>query len=216
MNREVKLSEAVGRLLSDENKDKSLGEIGDDLSNYLVQIKDLVDSGKVTYNGLTQEISKYLNGNEVPKPGSVSQLLLGCVEGEDWCPVTEKEEDVSFFYDPDSKKFIPISSIPSLISVRNYAIIYISGDPREIDIDSLQELEVKGFQKMKIRYRGIADSVYTEINISNLEKHIAGLSKRNISNESVDTKINTFMSISFLVIILVIIFYMKNHHVPSK
>lgn len=216
MNRSVKLSEAVGRLLSDENRDKSLGEIGDDLSDYLVQIQHMVNEGKITYNGLTQEISKYLDGSDAPKPGSISQLLLGCVEGEDWCPMSGKVEGVSFFYDPDSQRFVPISIVPQKISPRDYAIIFLSGDPRDVDIDSLKELEAKGFQKVKIRYRETSEAFYKEIDISNLEKYITRLSKKSIINENEETKINTFMSISFLIIILIIIYYMKNNRVPTK
>ena len=214
MNRGVKLSEAVGKLLSVENKDKSLGEIGDELSGFLIEIKEMVDAGKITYNGLTQEISKYMDSSEVPKPGSVSQLLLGCIEGEDWCPLREKENDVSFFYDPDTQRFVPVSGSES--TKGNCAVIYLSGDPRDIDVDSLKELEDKGFQKMKIRYRGIADSIYKEIDITNLQKYISRLSRHTIIEESEGNKFNTFMSIVFLVVILIILYYMKNHRVPTK
>ena len=41
----VKLSEAISKLLSEENKNKSLGELDDELSEYMVEIKELSESG---------------------------------------------------------------------------------------------------------------------------------------------------------------------------
>ncbi len=205
---EVKFSEAIGALLSEDNKDKSLGEIGENLSDYLIQIKDLVESGKITYSGLTEEISKYMDSEEIPKPGSVSQLLLGCVEGEDWCPLHEKPADVSYFYDPEKQNFVSISGEDGPNSTESYAIIYLSGDPREIDIDSFKELEEKGFQKVKIRHRDISDALYKEIDITNLERYISSISREGDK----ENNINGIMSVSFLIIILIILYYMKNTH----
>ena len=41
-------SRIVKRLLSEENKDLLLGEISEDLEQYIADIKNLVDSGSVT------------------------------------------------------------------------------------------------------------------------------------------------------------------------
>ncbi len=43
MSSKIKLTDAIGKLLSEDNRDKTLGEIGEDLSGYLVEIKDMVN-----------------------------------------------------------------------------------------------------------------------------------------------------------------------------
>jgi hypothetical protein len=201
----IKLSEALAQLLSDDNKDKSLGEIGEDLSDYLVQIKEMVEKGDITYSGLTEEISKYLDRKENPKPGSVSQLLLGCVDGDDWCPLNEKDNDVPFFYDEEKGKFLPVTDDLHPKNKDTYAILYMNGDPREVDLHSFKDIGEKGFRRVKIRHKDVSDSVYREMDITNLEKYIRKLTP--IKTNSQD-QLNTFMSVSFLILILFIIYYL--------
>lgn len=210
---DVKLSEAIAKLLSEDNKDKSLGEISEDLSDYLVQIKEMVEKGVITYSGLTEEISKYIDRGEIPKPGSVSQLLMGCVEGEEMCPLNEETIDVTFIYDTETQKFVSISSVDTPANQDVYAILYLTGDPREVDVDSFRELESKGFEKVKIRHKDVSDSSYREVSIENLERYIKLSSLVSKSGESQEHNLGTFMSICFLVIVLFILYYMKNGNV---
>ena len=42
-------SRIVRRLLSEENKDKLLGEISEELEQYVADIKNMVDAGTITY-----------------------------------------------------------------------------------------------------------------------------------------------------------------------
>lgn len=205
--RDVKLSEAIAKLLSEDNKDKSLGEIGEDLSDYLIQIKEMVEKGDITYGGLIEEISKYIVQGEIPKPGSVSQLLLGCIEGEEFCPLNEEKEDVTFIYDTETQKFVSISSVDTPANRDVYAILYLTGDPREVDIDSFRDLETKGFEKIKIRHKSVSESSYREVSIENLERYIKLVNK---TGEVTEHNLGTFMSICFLVIVLFILYFMKN------
>lgn len=210
---DVKLSEAIAKLLSEDNRDKSLGEIGEDLSDYLVQIKEMVEKGEITYSGLTEEISKYIDRAEIPKPGSVSQLLMGCVEGEEMCPLNEEKTDVTFIYDTDSQKFISISGVDTPSNRDVYAILYLTGDPREVDVDSFRDLESKGFEKVKIRHKDVSESSYREVSIENLERYIKLSTLASKGGEAREHNLGTFMSICFLVIVLFILYYMKNGNV---
>ena len=209
-NRKIKLSEAISQLLSTDNRDKSLGEIGEDLSDYLIQIKDMVENGEITYSGLTEEISKYFGDGENPKPGTVSQLLLGCVDGEGICALTEKASDVSFFYDQEQGRFVSIDEKDSPSNRDTCAVLYMNGDPREVDLHSFKEIGEKGFEKVKIRHKDVSESIYKEINISNLKKYIKRLTPR--PETTYDEKINTFMSVCFLVLVLCIIYFVRNQN----
>jgi len=201
----INISEAVAKILSEDNKTKGLAEVNDELSGYLKDIKKLVEEGKITYGGLKEEISKYITKENMPKPGSVSQLLLGCMEEEEgWCPLTKEEtsSEVSFIYDNETQRFV--SLVEEEGDEKNKtATIYLSGDPREIDIDALSELEKIGFKKAKIKHRDVSETTYKELNIRNLEKYIVS------KTSSKDIGSNNFMALSFLVVLLLIIYYLK-------
>jgi len=205
MSSKIKLTDAVGKLLSSDNRDKTLGEVSEDLSGYLIQIKDMVKKGEITYNILMEEISKYVENGETPKPNTVAQLLLGCVEGDEWCPLDRTENEVPFYYDFEHKKFISISDKDNPVNDDTYAIIFLTGNPKDLDISSFEYLAEQGFEKLKIKFKDVSDSVYKELVIGDLERHI----RKNTKREGND-KVALFMSISFLLIVLVIIFYIRN------
>ena len=120
-------SRIVGRLLSEENKDKLLGEISEDLEQYIADIKNMVDSGTITYDKLRYEISNNLNITEDQRPGSVAQMLLGCID-EESCPMRQEEVlDIPYFYDKEQKKIIPMTKISNSFTSDSYAVIYITG-----------------------------------------------------------------------------------------
>jgi len=204
MQNDIKLSDAIARLLSQDNKDKSLGEIGEDLSEYLVQIKELVERKEITYGGLMEEIYKYIDKDEIIKPNSVSQLLLGCVEGDQWCFFNSKDSEISFFYDTEKQSFVSLSGKDTPDDKDTYAVLFLSGDPRNIDIESFKNLEEKGFQKVKIRFKSVSDSEYREISIQDLVQYIEKNEKK---NEQQTPNNNFFMTMSFLLVILAIVFY---------
>jgi len=165
-------SRIVRRLLSEENKDKLLGEISDELEQYVADIKNMVDAGTITYDQLRDEISKNLNIDDNPKPGSVAQMLLGCID-EESCPMRQEQVlDIPYFYDKDQKKIIPMTRLDSSINSDSYAVIYITGNPDDISIDSLKELETKGFSKLKIMYKKSVRSKYRTMNIENLNMYM--------------------------------------------
>lgn len=209
MSSRIKLTDAIGKLLSEDNRDKTLGEVGKDLSDYLVQIKEMVKNGDITYSVLMEEISKYIEKGKVPKPNTVAQLLLGCVEGDEWCPLDRVENEVFFYYDSESKKFVSISTEDTPKNEETHAVVFLTGEPKDIDMSSFQNLEEKGFEKLKIRFRDVSDSVYKELLIKDLEKYI----KINEKRKNLD-KTSIFMIISFLFIITIIIFYLK-HSKPT-
>lgn len=165
-------SRIVRRLLSEENKDKLLGEISEDLEQYIADIKNMVDAGTITYDQLRDEISKNLNISQEQRPGSVAQMLLGCID-EESCPMRQEEVlDIPYFYDKKEKKVIPMTRINSSITNDSYAIIYITGSPSDISIDALKELEENGFNKIKIMYKKSTKSRYKTFNIENLNSYM--------------------------------------------
>lgn len=165
-------SRIVRRLLSEENKDKLLGEISDELEQYVADIKNMVDAGTITYDQLRDEISKNLNIEDNPKPGSVAQMLLGCID-EESCPMRQEEVlDIPYFYDKEQKKVIPMTRINSSITNDSYSVIYITGTPSDISIDALKELEENGFTKIKIMYKRNTKSKYKTFNIDNLNLYM--------------------------------------------
>lgn len=165
-------SRIVRRLLSEENKDKLLGEISDDLEQYIADIKNMVDAGTITYDQLRDEISNNLNITEDQRPGSVAQMLLGCID-EESCPMRQEEVlDIPYFYDRDQKKIIPMTRINSSITNDSYAVVYITGSPSDISIDALRELEENGFSKIKIMHKKSTKSKYKTFNIDNLNLYM--------------------------------------------
>ena len=162
-------SRMITKLLSEENKDKLLGEISDDLEQHIADIKNMVDSGSITYDQLREEISKNINLRTEHQPGSVAQMLLGCID-EESCPMRQEEiMDVPFFYDKDNKDVIPITQISSSISPESNAVIYITGSPSDVSMDCIQKLQDKGFTKIKIMYKKSSRSKYRTFNISNIQ-----------------------------------------------
>lgn len=208
MSSKIKLTDAIGKLLSEDNRDKTLGEIGEDLSDYLIEIKDMVKSGDITYNVLMEEISKYIGHGQIPKPNTVAQLLMGCGEEDVWCPLDESDNEVSFYYDSEGKRFVSISEENEPINSDTYAVVFLTGNPKDLDISSFESLASKGFEKLKIKFKNVSDSVYKELEIGDLEKHI----RRNTKSQPGD-KISMFMSISFLLVVLVVVYYIRNSYV---
>lgn len=165
-------SRIVGRLLSEENKDKLLGEISEDLEQYIADIKNMVDAGTITYDQLRDEISKNLNIRQEQRPGSVAQMLLGCID-EESCPMRQEEVlDIPYFYDKEQKRVIPMTRINSSIADNSYAVVYVTGSPTDISIDALKELEDNGFNKIKIMYKKSTKSKYKTFNIDNLNLYM--------------------------------------------
>lgn len=165
-------SQIVRRLLSEENKDKLLGEISEDLEQYIVDIKNLVDSGVITYDRLRDEISRSLDIHEDPRPGSVAQMLLGCID-EESCPMRQEEVlDVPFIYDKDNESVIPLTRIQQNVTDSSYAIVYVTGKPSDVSIDALKTLENSGFKRIKIMYKPTTKSKYKSFNIDNLQLYM--------------------------------------------
>ena len=191
----VKLSDAVAKLLTDENKDKNLGEVSEELNRYLIEIKDLVESNEISYD----EIQKHMDIGENTAPGSVAQLLMGCVN-ETECPLQKEQAvDISFVYDHKLDKIIPLTNVTGPVTEESYCIIYINGDPESIKIQSLLELERMGFQKIKIKHKKPNDSVYNVIDIGDIQKVIN-------KNQNVSSKGSIIIAI-FLVMLLLLYLY---------
>ena len=171
-NNVQKLTDAVGKLLTEENKDKSIGEISKELNEYLIEIKDLVESNEISYDVLKDEIRKHMDFDKSVKPGSVAQLLIGCVQGES-CPLhKEPAQDVSFIYDNKQHKVVPLTKYSNPISEESYCILYINGDPNEIKVEALRKLEEFGFDKIKIRHKRSSERKYRTLDIKNIDNYI--------------------------------------------
>jgi hypothetical protein len=167
----VKLSDAVSKLLDEDNKNKSLGEVSEELNTYLIEIKELVESNEISYDTLKDEIKKHVQTKDSIKPGSVAQILVGCINDE--CPLhKETAEDVSFIYDSKSHTILPLSKYSNPLSRDSYAVLYINGDPTQIKVEALKTLENLGFQKLKIKHKAVNESSYKTMNIENISKYI--------------------------------------------
>jgi hypothetical protein len=190
-------SRIVGRLLSEENKDKLLGEISEDLEQYIADIKNMVDSGTITYDKLRDEISNNLNITEDQRPGSVAQMLLGCID-EESCPMRQEEVlDIPYFYDKEQKKIIPMTKISNSFTSDSYAVIYITGNPSDISIDALRDLEENGFTKIKIMYKKSTKSKYKTFNIDNLNLY---MNPQNMFNYKTGALVMVLLSIILFLI----------------
>ena len=190
-------SRIVGRLLSEENKDKLLGEISEDLEQYIADIKNMVDSGTITYDKLRDEISNNLNITEDQRPGSVAQMLLGCID-EESCPMRQEEVlDIPYFYDKEQKKIIPMTKINNSFTPDSYAVIYITGNPSDISIDALRELEENGFSKIKIMYKKSTKSRYKTFNVDNLNLY---MNPQNMFNYKTGALVMVLLSIILFLI----------------
>jgi hypothetical protein len=178
----VKLSDAVAKLLSSENKDKSLGETSKELNEYIIQIKELVEKGDISYDTLQEEISKHLNENDITVPGSLAQLLIGCISTDGSCPLQKsKKEDIPFAYDNKLNKIIPLSSKIKPDNKESYAVLYITGNPANINLESLYYLHDTGFNKLKIQYKEITSASYNTLYVENLKKYIYSQPEQNNS-----------------------------------
>lgn len=201
------LSEAIKKLLSSDNKNKSLGEVSDELNEYIITIKELVDQKEISLDDLKYEIAKYLHKDDKIIPGSLAQLLVGCVGSESSCPMKEEHpEDVPFAYNHEKGSLVPLSSFKRPITDNTYAVLYITGDPQKIKIDSLQHLEEQGFKKIKVYYKNVDSANYTVLNVDNLKKYIHTRSKDGIFQD--------LMVIGFIMF-LVLIIYKISHSYTS-
>ena len=96
-----------------------------------------------------------------------------------------------------------MSKFTSPLTEDTYAVIYISGDPRNVSVESLKDLEIAGFKKLRIEYKGIEQSSYKTINIDNLKRYIYSKPEKD-SNAGI-------MVMVFIVMVALILFYnMKN------
>jgi hypothetical protein len=169
----INFSEAIAKLLSEENKDKSFGEVSEELNDYVVNIKEAVESGEITYETLQKEISKHLDSDDKTLPGSLAQLLIGCVGDKGSCPLNaNKAQDIPFVYDNKYNKIFPLTRQEAPYNENNYAVLYFTGQPKNLNIESLKYLEKAGFNKLKIEYKNINTSKYKTIYIENLKKYI--------------------------------------------
>lgn len=198
-NKIVKLSDAVSKLLDEDNKDKSLGEVSEELNTYLIEIKELVESNEINYDTLKDEIRKHIQTKESIKPGSVAQLLVGCIKDE--CPLhKETAEDVSFIYDSKKHTIVPLSKYSNPLSMESYAVLYINGDPHQIKVGALKTLENLGFQKIKIKHKAVNESVYKTLDIENIDKYI-------YHNNTEFSKKGLLMFSGFVLLILLLYMY---------
>lgn len=169
----INFSEAISKLLSEENKDKSFGEVSDELNDYIVSIKEAVELGEITYEKLQSEISKHLQSGDKTVPGSLAQLLIGCIGDKGTCLLDgNKSQDIPFVYDNKYNKIFPLSKQVHPDGDNNYAVLYFTGQPKNLNIDSLKYLEQAGFSKLKIEYKNSNNSKYKTIYVENLKKYI--------------------------------------------
>lgn len=175
------LTDTVSRLLSEENKNKSIGEVSEELSEYLVNIKELVESNQISYEVLKKEIEKHIDFNKNIKPGSIGQLLVGCMVGSECAMSKETPEDIAFAYDSNKNVILPLTRLKNPISEKSYCVLYINGIPSDISLDSLKTLENAGFKKIKIKHKNLNETSYKTLDIEDINKYIESKSQQDTS-----------------------------------
>lgn len=167
----VELNNLLSELLSVENRDKTLGELDQALNSKLSELKKMIDIGIIDYRELQKDISKFIDIHEQSVPGSISQLLKGCLSSSGSCPIN-RDTNISYTYDTASNTLIPLNQE---VQIQNNAcaIIYLIGEPSDIDVKSLQELKDKGFNKLKIKYKDLTMSNYDTFEINDLNDHLS-------------------------------------------
>jgi len=203
MDNTITLEHAVSKLLSEENKDKSLGEVSKELNDYIITIKELVEEGEITYETLQKELAKHINEEDNTFPGSLAQLLIGCVSENGSCPLKIlKGHDIPFAYDNKLKKLVPLSKDNKPPNDYSYAVIYLTGQPDNLDTDIFLYLKKQGFDKVKIEYKNISSANYKTIYIENLKKYIYS------QPEKIDD--NLLYLLGLIIMILIFYFITKN------
>ena len=193
------------KLLSDENKDKLLGDISEDIEESIMEIKDLIDSGEISYDQMRDELTKNLNVNSLHRPGSVAQMLIGCTS-EDSCPMKQEELlDIPYFYDNYEDTLMPITRTNGPISDKSYAVIYVTGNYKDIGKDKLKELYSKGFKRVKIMHK---TGTRTRYNITKIEDIHSFINSPEIDYSKY--AIGAGVSIVSVILLLLLIRYLKS------
>lgn len=195
----IQFKDAISKILSKENKDKTFQNVEDEIYDYIVQIKNSLENGDIDYQKLQEEISKHLNKDEETLPGSISQFLIGCMNDNETCPIV-KEKEVRFVYDHKRKKVKPLENYYKEIDDDTYAILYVTGNPKRINNDILNYFIKKGFKKIKFKYKPISSNKYQTLSIDNLINYI----NKNNNNG------NEFVLIFGIILILIIFYLMAN------
>lgn len=201
MEETLNYKNAVSYLLKEK---KTISELSQDGVNYINDIQDLLDEGKISYNDLRKEILTHLESLESVEQGSVAQYLLGCAGNEGNCSFrVEGVNEIKFFYDPVKKVLRATGRYDKpLLGTDTKAIIYLNDTPDKIDVNAYRDLIERGFKHAEINYRKPGNSKYIKIEIDDLYKHVLSIPER-ISNETL------FFIFSVAVILLLFLFLKK-------
>lgn len=198
------LTGIISELLDGSTRDLSYQEIPDVLQEKFLAVKERLDRGEISYDQLKAEILKHLNDmntTEEIRPGSMAQLLIGCLE-EDGGICKKSEGDFTFIYDNGLQLLdANVSEEGLIVNEDSYAIVYITGPPESISIDGLKKLESMGFKKMKINYKSADSLSYQTLDINNLSKYIYD------KPEKIDN--SGLLLFCALIVVLLLIMYMK-------
>ena len=124
-----------------------------------------------------------MDENDTTLPGSLAQLLIGCTGDKGACPMSaNKQADIPFVYDNKYNKIFPLTKQQDNDNENTYAVLYFTGQPKNLNIDSLKFLEKAGFNKLKIEYKNINNNKYKTIYIENLKRYIYSQPEKNDDN----------------------------------
>lgn len=157
----------IQELLSNQNKNKLLGEISKEMEQQIFDIKTLVDSGIISHETLKYEITNNLKDDSII-PGTVAQMLIGCID-EKSCPMQEEEIlDIPYYYDSINGSLIPLSRITGAITTKSYAVVYMTGSPSDLNYKIFSNLKEDGFNRAKIMYKKSSTAPYKEFIIDDI------------------------------------------------
>lgn len=157
-------------LLSEDNRDRELGEISRDVQNYFLKVRNLMEKDNASYDTIKEEILRNIPDESEMKPGSIAQLLYGCLKEETNDERRATSNEVNFLY--EDGKLSRLESMEDVIGDETYAVVHITGNPRDITLENLKEINVMGFKKLKIKYKSQFSLSWKVFSIENLEKYI--------------------------------------------
>jgi len=164
-------STIIAELLHEDVRDKTLSEIDEETNKKLMDIKRMVDAELIEYEDVRIEVSKHLDIEDQSVPGSIAQLLKGCISSSGACPIN-KDNYISYTYDIESNKLTSLSNNDQ-VKNNSCAVIYMIGSPEDIDKKLLEELKEKGFEKIKIKHKDITMSNYETYTIEDLNNYLS-------------------------------------------
>lgn len=153
-------------LLNTNNKNKKLNELEPHLIKKLINVKKNLENFNIDFDFFKKEL---ITDDNI-LPGSIQQILIGCLKEKEHCSFINNLE-IPYVYDILKQDIFPI--IENYIIVPKTVItVYIDHDIIKFNKKCLKKFINKGINKIKIKYKKNNEFHYTNIDINNLKEYI--------------------------------------------